>query len=256
MIIRFLGAHNTVSIKTKLATFLIDDIIAFDAGNLASELSFSEQEKVKAIFLTHGHYDHIRGVPSFAFSNPNKTTKVISTEETLNILSSHLFDGVIYPKLNEKTPFLEKAPLKFIPVKPFDQINIEGYKILALPVNHTIKTIGFEITGKDGKKIFYSGDTGPGLSELWDNISPDILIMDLTFPNRLEKTAMNSKHLCPKRLKKELIEFNEKKGYFPRVIIIHLSPKFEEEILKEAKQIADELNISIENAYEGKEIII
>lgn len=256
MNIRFLGAHNTVSKNTKLVSFMIDDVIAVDAGSLTSELDFSEQKKIKAIFLSHGHYDHIRGVPSFAFSNPNQTTLVYSTSHTLEILTTHLFDGVIYPKLNEKTPFLEKPPLKLVPVKTNNSVELNGYHVKAFLVNHTIETVGYEITSKDGKKIFYTGDTGPNLSEIWHQISPDLIIIDATFPNRLEKTAVDSKHLCPKMIKKELLEFKKIKKYLPKIVLIHLSPKYEDEIKKEAKEIAKELKISIDFASEGKEITI
>ena len=55
MIIRFLGTHNAESKDTKLVSFLVDDVLAVDAGSLASELTFSEQEKIGVILLSHGH---------------------------------------------------------------------------------------------------------------------------------------------------------------------------------------------------------
>ena len=257
MKIRFLGAHNAESIDTRLVSFIIDDIIAVDAGSLPSELSFSEQEKIKAILLSHGHYDHIRGVPAFAFNNTSQTTKVFATSQTLKFLSTHFVDGIIYPKFTEKIPFfLEKPSLKLVALEPYKIVDIEGYKVLPIPVNHTINAVGFEITSKDGKKIFYTGDTGPNLSSLWEHVSPQLIIMDVTFPNRFENRAKNSAHLCPKWLKKELKEFHRVKNYFPRVILIHLSPKFEEEIKEEVKEIAKELKISIDIAFEGKKLIV
>ncbi|KYK31341.1 MAG: hypothetical protein AYK22_08005 [Thermoplasmatales archaeon SG8-52-3] len=257
MIIRFLGTHNAESKDTKLVSFLIDNVLAVDAGCLASELTFSEQEKIKAILLTHGHYDHIREIPAFAFNNTDHTTKVYATSQTFRILSSHLVDGLIYPKFTIKIPFfLEKPSLKFIELEPFDIVDILGYQILPLPVNHTVDTVGFEITSKDKKKIFYTGDTGSGLSALWEHISPDIILMDLTFPNRLENRAINSKHLCPKLLKKELRELHNVKDEFPKVVLIHLSPKDEEEIKKEVNEISKELDISIDIACEGDKIIV
>jgi ribonuclease BN (tRNA processing enzyme) len=123
-------------------------------------------------------------------------------------------------------------------------------------VNHTISTVGFEITSKDGKKIFFTGDTGPGLSALWEHISPDLIIVDTTFPNKLESRAINAAHLCPKLLKKELIELTRVNDNCPKIILIHLSPKFEKEIRKEVKEVSKELNIPIEIASEGKQIII
>ena len=257
MIIRVLGAHNAESINTKLVSLVIDDVIAIDTGCLASELTFSEQEKIKAILLTHGHYDHIRGVPSFAFNNPNQTTKIFATPQTLKLLSSHLVDGVIYPKFTTKIPFfLEKPSLKFVALEPFKAVDINGYQIKPLPVNHTINTVGFEVTSINGKNVFYTGDTGPGLSALWDYISPQVIIMDLTFPNRLENRAINSAHLCPKMLKNELQNFFRVKNYYPKIFLIHLSPKLEKEIKSEVKDISKELDLTISIAKEGENIEI
>ena len=257
MIVRFLGAHNAESKDSRLVSILIDDVLAVDAGSLASELSFSEQSTIKAILLTHGHYDHIRGVPTFAFNNPDHTTRVFATSQTLKILSSHLVDGVIYPKFTKKIPFfLEKPSLKFVTIEPFKPVNIESYQVVALPVNHTINAVGFEITSKDGKRIFYTGDTGPGLSALWEHVSPNLIIVEVTFPNRLENRAINAAHLCPKLLKKELMDFHRVKGKYPQVVLIHLSPKNEKEIKEEVKEVAKDLKLTINIACEAGELII
>ena len=257
MKIKFLGAHNAESKDTRLVSILIDDVLAIDAGCLASELTFSEQSAIKAILLTHGHYDHIRGIPAFAFNNIDHTTSVYAASETLKILSSHLVDGLIYPKFTKKIPFfIEKPSLKYIAIETFKTINIEGYKVLPLPVNHTIYAVGYEITSKDGKKIFYTGDTGSGLSALWEHISPDLIIIDVTFPNKLENRAINAAHLCPKLLKKELKELHNLNRKYPKIILIHLSPKYEKIIRKEVEEVEKELNISIDIASEGEEIII
>ena len=256
MIIRFLGTHNAESKNTRLVCFLIDDILTVDAGSLASELSFAEQKKIKAILLSHGHYDHIRGIPAFAFNNSDRTTEVFATPQTLELLSSHLIDGVIYPKFTEKNSFLEKQVLRLLALEPLKPKNIEDNQVVAIPVNHPAGAVGFEITSKDGKKVFYTGDTGPGLASIWKYTSPHLLIADATFPNRFEDVAKDAGHLCPEMLKGELIEFHRLKGYLPQVILIHLSPQFEEEIKEEAQEIARELKVSIEVACEGEKVVI
>jgi ribonuclease BN (tRNA processing enzyme) len=256
LIIRFLGTHNAESNNSRLPSFLIDGTLAVDAGSLASELSISEQKKIKAILLSHGHYDHIRGVPAFAFNNSDRTTKVFSAPQTLKILSSHLMDGIIYPRFAEKTPFLAKPALKLIPVEPFKMENIEGYQILAMPMNHPSDALGFEIINKDGKRVFYTGDTGPGLSSVWENISPDMLVIEVTFPNKLENISRDASHLCPKMLAKELKEFRRINDYLPNIVLIHLSPQFEKEIEEEIKEVTKELMHPISIAGEGEKFII
>jgi len=255
MIIRFLGTHNAESKNTRLVSFLIDDVLAVDAGSLVSELTFPEQKKIKAILLSHGHYDHIRAVPAFAFNNSDRTTEVIATRKTLEILSSHLIDGVVYPEFTSNASFLQKATLQLIPLEPFKRQNIEGYEVRAVPVQHNLDGVGFEITSGD-KTLFYTGDTGPGLSSVWGNISPQLIITDLTWPNSLASAAKDAGHLCPEMLEEELIEFSRVNDYLPRVTVIHLSPQHESEIEREVRKIGESLGISIDITHEGEELVL
>jgi len=256
MIIRFLGTHNAESKNTRLVSFLIDDVLAVDAGSLVSELTFPEQKKIKAILLSHGHYDHIRAIPAFAFNNSDRTTKVIATSKTLEILSSHLIDGVVYPKFTSEASFLRKATLQLVSVEPLVRQEIEGYDILAVPMRHNLDGVGFEITSRDRKTLFYTGDTGPGLSSIWGKISPQLIITDVTWPNNLANAAKDAGHLCPEMLKEELIEFRRVNNYLPRVAVIHVSPQHEPEIEREVREVAKSLGTSIDIAHEGEELIL
>lgn len=256
MIIRFLGTHNEESRDSRLVSLLIDDILSVDAGSLVSELSFAEQEKIRAILLSHGHYDHIRAVPALAFNNYRRLTKVFATQPTLEILASHLVDGLIYPKFTEKNSFLEKPALKLCRLETFKSQNIEGYQVTAVPVNHPIETVGFDIVSPDKRQILYLTDTGPGLDKLWEHVSPHLLIIDTTYPNRLEKVAWDAGHLCPKLLMTELVSFRRVSGYLPRVILIHMNPRLEAEIRDEVKKVSQDLGTSIEMAREGDRVVV
>ena len=255
MKIRFLGTHNSESNDAKLVSILVDDIIALDSGSITTGLSFTEQNKIQAIFLSHGHYDHLCGIPTFAFNNSSRTTPVFAMAETLDMLNSHLIDGNIYPKFSEKIAFLKNQALELISIEPFKSVEVNGYRILPVPVNHPIPAIGFEIS-KEGESIFYTGDTGPKLTSVWENISPQLLIIDTTFPNKLDKIAIEAGHLCPSLLKKELKEFHKIKGYLPQIAVVHLYPRYEKVIRKEIEAVARELRVIINIVTENEKLLI
>jgi len=253
MKIKILGAHNVESATTRLPCVLIDDVIALDAGSLTSSLHLREQEKVKAILLTHCHYDHLRDVAAIAlnFSYFQKTLNVYSTSSTLEMLSAHIVNGVIYPRFTEMP---DPPAIRLCPLEPHEHQDIEGYRIQALPVKHTVPTVGYEIVSEKGKSLFYSGDTGPGLSACWQNISPQLLIINLTMPNMLEQYAAPSGHLTPHLLEEELSEFKRVKGYLPPVVLIHLSPTFESNIQEESNHVAKKLGTTITLGREGMDL--
>ena len=252
MEIRVLGAHNVESATTRLTTLLIDDTLAVDAGALTSTLSLSEQEKVSSILLTHCHYDHVRDVATIALniSHFQKTIWVYSQASTLDAISNNILNGVIYPRFTE-IPTPDNPPLRFCPLEPHKVEDIGGYKVLAVPVKHAVPTVGYQITSGEGKSFFYSGDAGPGLSACWEYISPQLLIMDVTLPNRLEKHAVSAGHLSPRLFGEELAGFKKTKGSLPPVVIIHVSPVFEGEIKEEVEQVAKQLGANITLGYEG-----
>ncbi len=249
MKIRILGAHMFESKGTRLSSILIDSIMAIDAGGLTSSLTFIEQESIKFVLLTHGHYDHIRDIPAFALKNQDRTTDIYATESTLDILTTHFINGLVYPKFTE-WPQPESPALRLNSIEQYEPVTIGNYNVLAVPVCHSIPAWGYQITDSKGKSVFFSGDTGPGLASSWKHISPQIMIMDMGFSNKSADIASKPGHLCPSLLGEELRDFHRIKGYFPRVIMTHLNPSVEDEVEEEAQQLATELNIEITLAYE------
>ncbi len=254
MNIQLLGVHNCESQNTKLTSLLIDDILVIDAGGLTSSLSFPAQQKLKAILLTHQHYDHIRDVPAitFNFAMANAAIDIYSILPVYETLTAHLLNGKLYPK------FLgwpqENPKINFTVIEPYKTKQIEGYSILPISVNHSVPTVGYQITSPDGKVVFYTGDTGPGLASCWENVSPQLLIIEVTATNRYEEFAKESGHLTPTLLKQELNSFRELKGYLPQVVVVHINPGLEEETKAEIAAVAEDLNHPLSVGYEGMQL--
>jgi len=254
MDIQVLGAHNCESQNSRLISLLIDDVLAIDAGCLTSSLSFAAQQKLKAILLTHQHYDHVRDVPTLAltFALRNAIINIYSIHPVYDALSTHLLDGKLYPKFLEQPP--QNPTIRFTVIEACKVMQIEGYSILAVPVHHADPTVGYQVTSSDGKAVFYTGDTGPGLAECWSYVSPKLLVIEVTVPDSYEELARRSGHLTPSLLKQELISFQEVKGYLPQVIVVHMSPNLEEEIAAEIAAVANDLNSPITLGYEGMQL--
>ena len=254
MNIQVLGAHNCESQNTRCISLLIDDALAIDAGSLTSSLSFEAQQKLNAILLTHQHYDHVKDIPMLAmnFALRDTTINIYSTLPVYNALATHLLDGKLYPNFLERPK--QNPTVRFTIIEPYQTEQIEGYSVLAIPVSHTVPTVGYQVTSPDGKTVFYTSDTGAGLADCWEYVSPQLLIIEVTAPDRYKESAAQSGHLTPSLLKQELTSFRALKGYLPQVVLVHMNPDLEEEIKFEIAVVAKSLNNPITLAYEGMQL--
>jgi phosphoribosyl 1,2-cyclic phosphodiesterase len=254
--IQILGAHNIESKNTRCISLLIDGVLAIDAGSLTSGLSLADQQKLRAVLLTHQHYDHIRDIPALGinFYLQESTIDIYATRQVLEVISTNLLNHVLYPDYTA-TP-QEKPAVRFHTVIPGRAIKIAGYTVLPLPVKHAVPTIGYQVTGNDGKKVFFTSDTGPGLTDTWRKATPDLLITEVTGPDRYIDFARQSGHLTPALLQKELEAFREINGYLPQIILVHMNPIDEEKIREEIDGVEKSLRTEILFGHEGMDIEI
>ena len=256
MKINILGAHNTETARTRHTCLLIDDIIAVDAGALTSYLSNKTLAKLKAVILTHAHYDHIRDIPALAINLYLKSLSmnIYTHQNVWDNLTTHLLNDIIYPAYHKKPA--DNPTLNFCPLEPLKAIVIEGYRILPVKVNHSVPAVGYQITSPEGKSIFYTGDTGGGLAETWKTISPELLFVEVTASNRWKDQIKNNGHITPYNLQEELTLFHELKGYFPHIFVVHINPGSEKEIKAELKSAGENLGVHISIARERMQIQI
>lgn len=253
MRLRVLGAHNCQSRDTRTISLLVDGVLCLDAGSLSAGLTFEEQARVRTILLTHWHFDHLQGIPTFAINRMGMKTGaavVCSIDPVLRELKSHLINGTIYPTFTEPSS-PGGASLALRPIEPMVETVIDQYRIMAVPVAHGIPAVGYQITSAEGKSIFYTGDTSGALAHAWDAVDPALFVTEVTFPNAMRGS---SKHMAPIDLEMELAALKAKRGSIPPVLLVHMTPWLEDDIRQEVAVVASKLGASIMLGSEGMEL--
>lgn len=237
MKLRVLGSAGAEFPDFRPPAFLLDDQLLLDAGTIGSVLNEEEQWNIHTIFITHSHLDHIRSIPALAdniiIKNLNHTVSVQSTTEVIEALKNHLFNNIIWPDFTQ-IPSAENPVLKFTTITPNREYSIRGYSITAIPVNHTVPTVGY-IVKSGGRTLVYTGDTGP-TEEIWKYCSgADALIVEVSFPNSMEALAQLTKHLTASMLVEELAKIDVLPG---KILITHPKPQYYNIIHKEVAELA------------------
>ena len=236
---------------------MIDGTLAIDAGGLTSALSLPEQKKIKAVLLTHHHFDHSRDLVTLAANTGYRQEQLVvyGLRYTLDILTTCILDGKMYINFLEY-PSKHKPTVVLEAIEPYGRKAVAGYDVLALPAEHSVPTVGYQITSSDGKSLFYTSDTTVGISDCWQHVSPQLLIAEVAGPNKYGDWLKKAGHLCAGFLREELIQFRQLKGYLPRVIVIHIGNPYEQEIKEEVAQVAQELEADISLGYEDMKVTL
>ena len=237
MILRVLGSAGAELPDFRPPAFLLDNQLLLDGGTIGSVLTEEEQWKIHTIFITHSHLDHIRSIPALAdniiIKNQLHTVSVQSTSDVISALQNHLFNNIIWPDFT-KIPTTENPVLEFTTITPYQEYRIKDYVITAIPVNHTVPTVGY-LVESGGKKLVYTGDTGP-TEEIWMYCSgADALIVEVSFPDSMQDLAQLTKHLTASMLVTELSKI---KVLPKRILITHPKPQYYDIIRKEVEGLA------------------
>lgn len=234
MRLRVLGCYGAELFGCKSTAFLINDHLLIDAGNVNSLLGMDEISKIRHVVLSHVHLDHIKALPFIAelLAEGGRGIEVLSTEETIQFLKQHIFNGIVWPDLS-RLPTPESPAVRYSAMREGGNVVVGGLSVKAIPVNHTVPTTGFLISDGDAS-IVYSGDTGTTetiWSEAGNAQNLKALLAEVSYPNRLSDRAALTKHLTPHLLTEGL-----KKAGLNRetwVGVYHLKPPFVDEIRKE-----------------------
>jgi cAMP phosphodiesterase len=237
MRLRVLGAYGSEGMGQRPSAFLVNDRLLVDAGTVSGALTVDEQMGIDHVLISHAHLDHVAGLAfltdTFACRREGRTLTVMSTEPVVQALRTGIFNDVVWPDFTRipdaTTPVVRCQGL------PEEVDHPLGNDLWVMPVSvhHSVPASGFVV--HDGLHGFaYSGDTGP-TEALWKTVRglPDIkgVVLECSFPDRLDRLAGVSGHLTPSLVEREL----DKLPPDIPVWIFHVKPQFHAEI---AEQLA------------------
>ncbi len=236
MKVSVLGCSGGINHDVATTSLLVDDDILIDAGTGVCDLSLDKMRRIKHIFITHSHLDHVAAIPLLAdtlFEGLIARPLVVhALAETIKALQDHIFNWVIWPDFTE-LPHKTNAVLKFEVMSPGTVCELSGRKVEMISVNHAVPGVGYCIESA-GKVFAFSGDTTCN-ENLWASLnkhdSLDLLFIESAFADRDIKLARAAFHYCPKLLAEDLLKLKHK----TKVCISHLKPGCEQEIMAQCK---------------------
>jgi cAMP phosphodiesterase len=231
-------SQGHATLEQRLTCFLIDECVAVDAGSIALALDTQQREKVRDIIVTHPHMDHIASLPIFVddlFPSLKQPIRIYATSEVVSLLERDIFNWNVYPRFSElKNEF--GPVMEYIEIPIGEEFSVAHLKVIAVPVNHIVPTIGLVIS--DGKsRVAFSSDTAE-TDEFWEviNKSPGLeaILIEASFPDSMAQLAEVSRHFTPASLKRELAKLSHN-GL--EILAVHIKPAYREKIIDELKAL-------------------
>ncbi len=236
MKVRVLGCSGGINRNAATTSFLLDDDILIDAGTGVGDLSLDEMRRIKHIFITHSHLDHIASIPLLTdtlFDDLIGHPLIVhALPETIKALQDHIFNWIIWPDFTA-LPHKNDAVLKLEAMAAGSMIELSGRQIEMISVNHSVPAVAYCIKAA-GKVFAFSGDTTSN-ENLWLSLnkydSLDLLFVESAFADKDFELAKLAFHYCPRLLAKDLPKLKHR----TKICISHLKPGCEQEIIEQCK---------------------
>ncbi len=242
--IKVLGCNGGSEKGKGLTSFLINDTILIDAGNVVNSLLLEEQKNIKYILVTHTHLDHIKDIPLLAdnlVEFKGHKVNVYGLKEVVESLKNNFFNNVIFPDFS-------MIPIND-PILHYNIVNLEesfflcGLKFTAVLVNHTVPNVAYIVEDDNSAFVFIS-DTYK-TDKIFDIINKHskikFVIIETSFPNEHSYLAEISKHLTPNLMQQEIEKIKDNSI---DIYIYHMKPKYTAKIIEEIDSIETNKNIN------------
>lgn len=239
MELRILGCSGGEADGERLTGLLINGCVAIDAGSITPALTVAEQVRIRHVFISHSHLDHICTLPFFTkniFGHTQEPVEIHALPETLDVLRRHLFNDELWPDFSV-IPSPNDPTIRYTEVEPEHTYEVCGLRITPIRVNHLVPCVGYKVD--DGRDAFvFTSDTAE-TDRIWavanttENLR--LVITEASFPNEQAALAEASKHLTPAKLGAELKKLHKQVP----VRIYHLTPGDKAIMLPQLRALRD-----------------
>ena len=237
MRIELLNSSTPPSDLQFLVSFLVNDEVAIDAGALGILADLSRQQRVKHVFITHEHMDHIATLPIFlenVYDPGPDCVELLASREVLGFLHDDMFNGRVWPDFID----LSRPSDNFVrttAIEPLKPIIRAGLTITPVPVSHGVDTTGLVVD--DGRTaVAFPSDTGPTKC-FWEHLASldrlKAVFLEASFPRSLAELATITGHLSTATFADEI-------GKLPRQvrwIVVHRKARYAAQIAKELESL-------------------
>lgn len=233
MKVELLGSSIPATEAQFLVSFVVNDTVAIDAGSLGLLSDLAKQERIRHVFLTHEHIDHIASLPIFlenVYHPGPECVELLGLEDVLDFIHRDIFNGRVWPDFFA----LSTGDDRFVsgtPLTVLEPVRRAGLTVTPVPVSHCVDTMGFLVD--DGSAaVAFPSDTGP-TDVLWRHLATaprlDAVFLEVSFPNRHADLAAKTGHHCPATFAAEIAKL----GRDVRWIVVHRKVRYAAEIARE-----------------------
>jgi ribonuclease BN (tRNA processing enzyme) len=243
MRLQVLGCSGGIGGDRRTTSFLVDEDLLIDAGTGVGELSLDQMSRLRHIFLTHSHLDHIAGLPLLAdtlFGRLDRPLQVYAQTSTLEVLRSDIFNWRVWPDFT-RLPDEAHGILRFNELPVGARLEVDGRRIESIPVEHTVPAVAYRISEGE-TAVCFSGDTTTN-DGLWQALNAherlDLLLVECAFADDDLELSRLSKHYCPQLLAEDLAKLKHR----PEVRLSHFKPGDEDTILEQCRARVPEMDV-------------
>ncbi len=223
-----------------LSSFLVNDSLLIDAGSTTAVLGLKAQQKIKNILITHIHLDHVMALATMADNLYGKCSTPINVwglDDVIAGLRESFFNDKVWPDFTRIAGDTQRSPvLRLCRLAEEEPMVIGDYAVTTVRVNHNVPGVAFFIEN-NRRTLLHVGDTGP-TERVWslarDNQKLCAVVLEASFPDRLQDVADASCHLTPQALAREIDKLG--RPSVP-ILVTHLKPEYRKEILASLKRL-------------------